>query len=283
METWVMTAHENWKQYVIIYLNFNPLIRVVYASLRKVPFLGSALQKLARVIVPSGTRVWLQIANGLAEGLWLHLDTRFELDYATGAYEPLIERAIVSSLTPGSVFYDVGAHIGVFSLLAARIVGESGAVFAFEADPDNAERIREHARRNGLSQIHVVPCAVWSSPGKLKFQRAVMNSSRNQGAVAMNPQIRNENMTEVEAISLDSFSAVHLAPTLIKIDIEGGEIAALQGSERIFTLQRPVLICEVHDQAAEEYVTEWLRTKQYTLAFLEKSNDFPRHLAATNV
>jgi FkbM family methyltransferase len=203
------------------------------------------------------------------------------VDYAKGTYEPLIEKAIVSGLTPGSVFYDVGAHIGIFSLLAARIVGESGAVFAFEADPDNADRIKEHAHRNDLDQIHVVPCAVWSAPGKLRFQRASLNSSRNQGAVTNDPLIRSEDTIEVQAVSLDCFSLEHPGPTLIKIDIEGGEAAALQGSERIFVSYRPMLICEVHDQVAEDYVMQWLRSKRYDLTFPEKSRAlFPRHLVA---
>jgi FkbM family methyltransferase len=202
------------------------------------------------------------------------------MDYATGNYEPLVENAMVSGLGTGSVFYDVGAHIGIFSLLAARIVGKSGSVFAFEADPDNAQRIREHARRNGLDQINVIPCAIWSSPGKLTFQRALPNSSRNQGAVSTDPQIRNEHMTEVEALSLDSFSLAHVAPTLIKIDIEGGETTALQGGEATFTSHGPMLICELHNIVAEEFVTQWLSSKHYTLRFLEESNAFPRHIVA---
>jgi FkbM family methyltransferase len=269
-----------WKQRATIYVSRNPLIRSVYRKLKKVPLFGAALQKLARFMVPKGTRVWLRLPAGLGEGLWVHLDPRLEMDYAKGAYEPLMQKAMASALAPGSVFYDVGAHIGVFSLIAARVVGKSGAVFAFEADPDNAQRIKEHACRNGLDQIHVVPCAVWSSPGKLAFQRAAVNSSRNRGAVANDPNLENEDLIEVEAISLDTFSRDHLKPTLMKIDIEGGEAAALQGSERIFTSHKPILICEVHNQASEEYVLRWLSSKRYGLTLLGEPNVFPRHLLA---
>lgn len=275
-----MVENQAWKPRALRFLHGNLLVRTAYAKLKDVPFFGAAVQKLVSLLFPAGARVWLQIPMGLGKGLWLHLDPRFEMDYATGKYEPLIESAMVSNLTIGSVFYDVGAHIGIFSLLAARIVGKTGSVFAFEADPDNAQRIREHARRNELDQIHVVPCAVWSSPGTLTFQRALLNSSRNQGAVAGDPKIRNENMTDVEAVTLDSFSSRHAAPILIKIDIEGGETEALQGSEETFTSHKPSLICELHNKFAEDYVTEWLRRKQYNLAFLEESNAFPRHVVA---
>jgi FkbM family methyltransferase len=275
-----MIAENGWKHRAMIYVTRNPLLRRVYLELRKTPLLGRVLKRLVGLAVPSGTRIWLQIPGGRWEGLWVHLDPRFEMDYARGTYEPSIEKAMVSSLAPGSVFYDVGAHIGVFSLLAARIVGESGAVFAFEADPDNAARIKEHASRNGFGQIHVVPRAVWSSPGKLKFERASLSSSRNQGAIAHDPQLRRENMIEVDAVSLDSFSREHLEPTLIKIDIEGGESAALRGGERIFTSHRPILICEVHNKQNDEYITQWLISKRYTITSVEDSSAFPRHLIA---
>jgi FkbM family methyltransferase len=275
-----MAQDGTWKPRALSYLNRSPLVRKSYARLKKVPFFGGALQKLARTLVPRGARVWLEIPAGLGKGLWLHLDPRFEMEYATGHYEPLIESAMLSGLRTGSIFYDVGAHIGIFSLLAARVVGKGGSVFAFEADPDNAQRIREHAHRNGLDQIHVVDRAVWSAPGKLTFQRALVDSSRNQGAVASGPQIPNENTTEVDAVSLDSFLLDHTAPTLIKMDIEGGEIEALKGSETTFALNQPMIICELHNPAAVEFVTQWLTSKHYDLVFLEESNALPRHIVA---
>lgn len=275
-----MIGDNSWKHRAMIYLARKPLFRRTYLGARKIPLLGRVLQRLIGLVIPNGTRLWLQVPSGRCQGLWLHLDPRFEMDYAKGTYEPSIEKAMVTGLAPGSVFYDVGAHIGIFSLLAARIVGESGAVFAFEADPENAERIKEHARRNGLDQIHDVPCAVWSSSGKLKFQRSSLNSSRNQGAVAHDPDLQSETIIEVEATTLDCFSQEHPGPTLIKIDIEGGEVAALQGSERIFESHKPILICEVHNQEAEDYVKQWLWSRHYSLIFLEKSRAFPRHLMA---
>jgi FkbM family methyltransferase len=61
-------------------------------------------------------------------------------------------------------FYDIGAHIGFFSLLAARIVGPFGHVISFEADPEVAARLRENLARNGFDQATVVQKAVWSEP-----------------------------------------------------------------------------------------------------------------------
>jgi len=60
-------------------------------------------------------------------------------NYAGGEYEPPIQQALSKHLKAGSVFYDVGAHIGIVSLFAARLVGSKGAVFAFEADVQRHE------------------------------------------------------------------------------------------------------------------------------------------------
>jgi FkbM family methyltransferase len=202
------------------------------------------------------------------------------MDYAGGKYEPLIQQKLSKHLAPGAVFYDVGAHIGIVSMFAAQIVGASGAVFAFEADPDNAERIKELVRRNMFDQIQVTPCAVWSSAGHLRFERASAQSSRNQGAIATVPPVGNDNTIEVEAIALNDFARTHPAPTLIKIDVEGAEADVLRGSEEIFARSKPVLICEVHHGQAAEDVTRWLNERGYTFEWLEASSQFPRHLLA---
>jgi len=87
------------------------------------------------------------------KGLWIHLNPRYEMEYIEGEYEAPVEEVLLSNLRPGSVFYDVGAHIGVFSLIAARNLGSHGSVLVFEPDPSNVRRIKEHASRNHLDAI----------------------------------------------------------------------------------------------------------------------------------
>jgi FkbM family methyltransferase len=256
------------------------ILRRSYAALTKTPILGNRLRRYVRKAIPPGTRVWVPIAGGLGNGLSVNLDTRFEMNYSKGDYEPLIERALSTYLRPGSVFYDVGAHIGVISMVAARIVGQSGNVFSFEPDPGNAERIKDHARRNTLNRIQTVPFAAWSSGGRLRFQRAPSDSSRNQGAVATDPGASGVNIIEVDAISLDEFARTHPSPSLIKLDVEGAEASVLRGSEEIFRSAKPALICEVHNEQAAQDVTRWLEGHAYTFEWLQKPLSFPCHLEA---
>jgi len=200
--------------------------------------------------------------------------------YAEGQYEAAVQKALCRYLKPGSVFYDVGAHIGVVSMFGGQLVGTQGMVFAFEADPANASRIEEHLRRNQFNQIQVVPCAVWSSRGRLKFKCASTQSSRNEGAIAADTATSGEGTIEVEALSLDDFAKEHFPPTLLKIDVEGAEAEILRGSVEVFSRTKPVLICEVHHGQAAEEVAEWLQQRGYTFEWLEDSHQFPCHLLA---
>jgi FkbM family methyltransferase len=258
-----------------------PAIRRTYDFFGNVPLLRSALRTIARAAIPRHTFLWFRVSSGLAEGLWVRVDPRFEMIYVDGEYEPTIQRILSQNLKPGFVFYDVGAHIGIVSMIGARLVGSEGEVFAFEAEPENTGRIEEHVRRNDLRQIQVVPRAVWSSSGTLRFSRASTQSSRNQGAVASNQSTEGGNVIEVPAVALDDFVKEHHLPTLIKIDVEGAEAQVLRGSEEVFARTKPVVICEVHHSEAAEDVGEWFLKRNYSIEWLEDSRSFPRHLVAT--
>jgi FkbM family methyltransferase len=246
----------------------------------RIPFVGKTVNIFVRAALPQDTRIGVRMRSGLGKGLALYLDPRFEMDYVGGNYERLIQEALAAYLKPGSVFYDVGAHLGVLSMFANELVGSTGCVFAFEADPENAERIKTHARRNNLARLQVISCAVWSCARQLQFERASLLSSRNQGSVRSESTESKENTLTVESISLDNFVYLHPPPTVIKIDVEGAEAEVLRGSEQILSRSRPVLICEVHHKQAEEAVTAWLRQQSYSFEWLEASAAFPRHLLA---
>ena len=83
-----------------------------------------------------------------------------------GVWEPYETSLLVAFLQPGDVFVDVGANIGYFSILAASVVGASGAVFAFEPDPDNCRLLRASAGLNGLeSGITLVEAGLSDAAG----------------------------------------------------------------------------------------------------------------------
>ena len=108
-------------------------------------------------------------------------------------------------------FYDVGANVGVFSMVAARIVGSSGQVVAIEADPDVAERLREHARRNSFPWVCVEQKAAWRESGTVLFERidATVSPDRGVGHIV---DSKNERVVSLDAIALDDCSP-EVSPT----------------------------------------------------------------------
>ena len=227
--------------------------------------------------------MWTSIHSGPGKGLWIHLNPRYEMEYLEGGYEAPVERILLSNLRPGTVFYDVGAHIGVFSLIAARNLDARGSVFVFEPDPSNVLRIKEHVSRNQLDAIQIIPKAVCSTVGRLRFQRASFQSSMNRGVLVEDASAAEESTIEVESTTLDAVAREYALPNLIKIDVEGSEAAVLQGSEEIFRSERPLLVCEIHHEQASSDVTRWLQARGYMFQWLESSTKFPRHLFAKYV
>ena len=200
----------------------------MYAVANRVPVFGSVLRSLSRVALPNDVLVLASIRSCPGKG-----------------YEATVERVLLSNLRPGTVFYDVGAHIGVFSLIAARNIGIYCSVIAFEPDPSNVRGIDEHVSRNQLDRIRIIPKAVCSSVGRVRFQRASFQSSMNRGTVIDHASAAEDSTIEVESVTsvtLDAIALENPPPNLIKIDVEGAEASVLQGSEENFRSAKPVLV-----------------------------------------
>ena len=220
-------------------------------SLRRLPFLGDGLSWLGEKIVPRSARTWAQVKNGPAAGIWLRVDPRTALDTLRGTGEPEVQEAMQRYLRPGMTFYDLGANIGFFALLAARLVGEQGRVVAFEADPEVAGRLREHVDRNRFSWVTVTEKAVWSESSRVFFERVEPETSpdRGLGHVA---GVASTKTIEIEAVSLDDFTRSAPAPDLIKCDVEGAEVEVFRGARRLLAEKRPAILCEIHSEANRE-------------------------------
>jgi hypothetical protein len=97
-------------------------------SLRRVPVLGALIHAISHHFVPAGEKVWVRVESGPTEGMWLELNPRTGQNYLNGKGELAVQQALAARIQPGEVFYDLGANIGLFSLMAARLVGASGEV-----------------------------------------------------------------------------------------------------------------------------------------------------------
>ncbi len=229
------------------------------ARLRWLPVVGPCLSWASRRLVPRDSLVWVQIRRGPAQGVWLHLNPRTGHTYFEGVSEPEVQTALAQYLRPGMVFYDIGANIGFFSLLAAGIVGENGRVIAFEADPEIAARLRLHVMHNGFRTISVEEKAVWSEPSTVFFARTdpAISPDRGLGHVVSN---RADDTIQVDAVTLDEYVQSVPAPDFLKCDVEGAEVEVFRGAQRLLAEKRPAILCEMHsDENRRVLIKEFAR------------------------
>lgn len=118
--------------------------------LRRIPGVRRPAQRLLKVLLPSEP-VWVQVRSGMSQGMWMRLSLQDEARLWRGDHEPTLQGALRAAVLPGTVVYDIGAHMGSIALGVARLVGPKGHVVAFEADRRNAETLRDNRDRNQSS------------------------------------------------------------------------------------------------------------------------------------
>ena len=217
------------------------------AGLRRVPVLGPWLRWAGARMVPRDSLVWAQVRRGPAAGIWLRLNPRTGGDVLEGTGESEVQSALQEYVAPGMTVYDVGANIGFFTMLAARLVGPTGHVAAFEADPEIVARLREHAECNQFSWVSVNGNAVWSEPQTVLFARADPGISPDRGLGHV-VESAEKNTIRVDAVSLDDYARTSAAPDFIKCDVEGAEVEVFRGAQRVLVEKRPLILCEMHGE-----------------------------------
>jgi FkbM family methyltransferase len=161
--------------------------------------------------------------------------------------EPKVFAALKERTKQGSVVLDIGANVGVYSLLMARWVGPSGKVYAFEPAPQTLQDLRAHVAMNKMSErIEVVGQALSDQKGE-----AVFYAHSVSGENSLNPGFA-KRLSEAQALkvpvtTVDDFcESNNIAPTLLKIDVEGFEFHVLRGAQKTLFRHRPSLVIEMH-------------------------------------
>jgi len=197
----------------------------------------------------------------------MKLDLQTEKDYWLGTYEPGLQEAARQLIQPGMVVYDVGANIGYISLIAARLAGENGHVYSFEAHPANVERLKENFDLNDLArQAKAIHAAVTDRTGEAVFlahESGAMGKAK--GSAGRDEHYAAE--LRVPAIALDDFvfQQGNPPPQVVKIDIEGGEGMALRGMKKMLAKIRPLFMIELHGQEAARQVWETFKNAGFCI------------------
>jgi FkbM family methyltransferase len=205
---------------------------------------GSLLSRLAapvlEVALPRRT-VDVVVRSGPAAGFRLPIDPQCEKYYWTGAHELRVLEAITDLLRPGDLFWDIGAHIGFFTVVGARAVGPTGRVVAFEPMPLNRERLCRTVELNDLRQVSVRSQAVSGCRG--------VGYLHEHSSTTMWSLVRKAGGggVEVDCVTLDDvfMSRPTQVPALVKIDAEGVELEILRGGPRLIAESAVSFIVEL--------------------------------------
>ena len=180
-----------------------------------------------RLLRPPKTETRVLMPHDLA--LTLPAGLPSHRNYATGLYEVDVTAVVSSILHDGMAVLDIGANIGYYTLLASRLVGESGHVYSFEPDPEVFMYLEQNALANRCVNVTSINKAVGATVGAVTFQRVELErgfvSKGGLGALT------------VEQVTVDRyFSDLGWPPVdLVKIDIEGSEEDALRGMQNLIS------------------------------------------------
>jgi FkbM family methyltransferase len=186
--------------------------------------------------------------------------------FIQGRYDRSTVATLQSLIRPGTVVYDIGAHVGYLTMVMARCVGPQGRVIAFEPLPLNCRYLRGHLRANRLHNVALRQACVAECNGPVCFQ-AQGGSGRGR--------LQAGSGGVFEAVSLDEEIGAGrlLPPDLIKMDVEGAEVLALRGAIHTLRAHRPTLIVSVHGPQLHQQCRALLDELGYHIAPSSKSNE----------
>lgn len=167
---------------------------------------------------------------------------------------------------------DIGAHVGLRTLMFSRRVGAGGRVLAVEASPANAGLLRKHLDWNDCRNVQLVEAAISDRDGEVAFTFRPDPTDPGGFANSLAYDIDGATVT-IRMTTIDTLCAGR-EPDLIKIDIEGAELLALKGAYKTLKRSAPLLVVAIHPDAMRAIGTD----PAELVAFLETCGYAGRHL-----
>jgi len=157
-----------------------------------------------------------------------------------GCCEPETVKAAMFHLQKHHVFFDLGAHVGQYTLLASPLCR---LVHSFEAVPDTFDLLCRNIRINRLANVQAENLAVSDRCGSVTIYEGTTN---NLNLSSLAPMSDGQRTFSVAAVSIDHYCATHnVVPDVMKIDVEGAEISVLRGAAQVLREKHPTLLVEI--------------------------------------
>lgn len=178
-----------------------------------------------------------------------------------GTQEAYKTEAFVNSYKKGEIFFDIGAHVGYFSAIAAVLNKGSDKIYAFEPRPMNARFFRKHMLVNNFHNVTLFEVAVGKAEGEVSFDTGHGSAT---GCVSDTGKLK------VKQVSIDKMvkEGTLPAPGYIKIDVEGGEINVLKDLQNIIHSSHPKLLVATHNPECHKFVLDFLNKNRYSFNIL---------------
>jgi len=166
-------------------------------------------------------------------------------------YEPYTFRFVRSHCAAGATVMDIGAHLGLYSVVMARLVGPAGRVYSFEPTPLSRRVLQQTVRINGYAGIvEVRPEAVAGATGKAVFYDTGSPASNANSLVRT---AKSKSGTTLDEVRLDDFVASRgLHVSCLKVDVEGAELDLLRGARQTLLTCRPAVLLSIHPTDIQE-------------------------------
>lgn len=179
--------------------------------------------------------------------------------------EPEQTAAFVETLKPADVFFDVGANVGYYTVLGAKAVGARGRVVAFEPLVRNLNYLYRHVQMNRLENVKIIPSACSDTISLAAFSSgqntAMGHLAETIGSCA---ETLENDIALVSTVTLDAVAArLHVTPNVLKIDVEGAELAVLRGASERVLPARPRIFLSVHSKTLRADCLKLLRDFDY--------------------
>ena len=221
--------------------------------------LAGRILRLPLRLIPAGWR--MPILQGKMRGKKWIVGSSIHACWL-GTYEYEQRLAFENETREGCVVFDIGAHVGFYTLLASVLVGPQGKVYAFEPYPRNVAFLKQHLALNSVANVELIEAAVSDHTGKALF---VEGSDSGWGRVGESGKL------DIDTVRLDDLldHGRIAAPDVIKMDIEGGEFAALSGARRAVSQKHPVIFLSTHGNVLHEQCCNLLEQWGYELQMLD--------------
>lgn len=213
--------------FIISYFSFKFFLKIFLGEKikDKIIFYLKTDKIILRAYLPNGDIIFYRLSDaGIINEL-----------YEMGVYKGV-------KIKKGDIILDLGGHIGLFSLLASRLVGERGKIFSFEPSKESYELFKKNLMINKIKNVEVYNYAIYKKKGKLRLYLhkypaadSILNKSKNfiyVKSISLKEFIKKKNLKKID---------------LIKFDIEGSEYDVIKNSKEIIKKAGSVVI-EFHEK-----------------------------------